>query len=125
MGRAEGSVRLLREILQLMSIESDRGRSLNRFESTRRPWSRLTLTMSSANWAISFPMSKRYCRSACLMSPGSVRFSLVWERLPTGDSVPDRINPDMSRVVRRLDEICRLDPSLAIPTASQLLAFIG
>lgn len=125
MGRAEGSVRLLREILQLLSSESDRSDVL-------RPLLRALVDLGQIDpdYVISelgnqlpgieevlpvcmFDLSKE--RS--LKSSVQHAFQLV-------SSVPDRINPDMSRVVRRLNEICRVDVGQSKPTFSQSLALL-
>lgn len=125
MGRAEGSVRMLREILKLISSESDRSEVL-------KPLLRALVDLGQIDpdYVISelgdrLPDVEEVL-PVCMFDVSrerSLRSSIQHAyRLVT--SVPDRINPDMSRVVRRLDETCRLDPELPIPTASQSLALL-
>ncbi len=125
MSRAEGSVRLLREVLQSMSGESDRS-------EVQRPLLRALVDLGQIDpdYVISelgqqlpnveevLPMCMfDTSRERSLRSSIQHSFRLV-------SSVPDRITPDMSRVVRRLDDICRLEPSMAIPTVAQSLGLL-
>jgi uncharacterized circularly permuted ATP-grasp superfamily protein/uncharacterized alpha-E superfamily protein len=125
MGRAEGSVRLLREVLRLMSSESDRSENL-------RPFLRALVDLGQIDPDYVINELGKHLPNveevlpACMFDVARDRSlrSSVEQAVRLVSSVPDRINPDMSRVVRRLEELCRLDPQLPIPTVAQSLALL-
>jgi len=125
MGRAEGSVRMLREILQLISSESDRGEVLGPLVRALVDLGQIDPDYVISELGSRLPKIEEVL-PVCMFDVSrerSLRSSIEHAyRLITG--VPDRINPDMSRVVRSLDEICRLDPALPIPTVAQSLALL-
>ncbi len=124
-GRAEGSIRLLREILQLLSSESDRGDVL-------KPLLRALVDLGQIDPDYAISELGTQLRAVEDVLPDCM-FDLARERSLRSSvqhafrlvsSVPDRINPDMSRVVRRLHEICRPDAAQSKPTVSQSLALL-
>jgi uncharacterized circularly permuted ATP-grasp superfamily protein/uncharacterized alpha-E superfamily protein len=125
MGRAEGSVRLLREVLRLMSSESDRSEIL-------RPLLRALVDLGQIDpdYVIN-ELGKQLPNveevlPLCMFDVSRERSlrSSVEHAVKLVSSVPDRINPDMSRIVRRLEEHFRLDSQLPIPTVAQSLALL-
>ena len=123
--RAEATVRLLREVFQLMSSESDRSETLRYMTRALVDLGQIDPDYAISELGQQLPSIEEALPQAMfdLGRDRSLRSSIQHaQRLIA--SVPDRINPDMSRVTRRLDEIVRArlaDPSA---TAAQSLAML-
>jgi uncharacterized circularly permuted ATP-grasp superfamily protein/uncharacterized alpha-E superfamily protein len=124
MGRAEGTVRLLREVFQLMSSESDRQETLAHLLRALVDLGQIDPDYVIKELRSQLPSIEEALPAAMFdtQRDRSLRSS-VQHAVRIVSAVPDRINPDMSRVVRRLADSCR-PPSNQTPSPAQSLAML-
>lgn len=124
MGRFEGNLRLLREVFQLMSSESYRNETLGQLLRALVDLGQIDPDYVIKELGNQLPNIEEALPLAMFdtQRERSLR-SCVQRAMKIVDSVPDRINPDMSRVVRRLNEACRM-PAGQVPSAAQSLAML-
>lgn len=124
MGRAEGTVRLLREVFQLMSSESDRNETLSHLLRALVDLGQIDPDYVIKELKSQLPSIEEALPVAMfdVQRDRSLRSS-VQNAMRIVAAVPDRINPDMSRVIRRLGDSCALSSGQA-PSAAQSLAVL-
>ncbi len=124
MGRFEGTVRLLREVFQLMSSESYRSETLSQLLRALVDLGQIDPDYVIKELGTRLPSVEEALPLAMFDSQRdrSLRSS-VQHAMRIVSSVPDRINPDMARVVRRLEEVCR-KPQGQVPSPAQALAML-
>jgi uncharacterized circularly permuted ATP-grasp superfamily protein/uncharacterized alpha-E superfamily protein len=123
--RAEGTTRLLRVVFQLMLNESERDEPLRLLLRTLVDLGQLDpdyviseLGQRLPNVEDALPLAMfDTARDRSLLS--SIHHA---NRLAA--CVPDRLNADMWRTIRNLDELCRIDPADPKPTLTQLTSLL-
>jgi uncharacterized circularly permuted ATP-grasp superfamily protein/uncharacterized alpha-E superfamily protein len=131
MGRAEGTVRLLREVFQLMSNESDRYETLGQLFRALVDLGQIDPDYVINELRTQLPSVEETLPVAIfdLQRDRSLRSS-VQHAVRIVSAVPDRINPDMSRVIRRLADACTppvdrpLSPAQSLAMLDEVLPHI-
>lgn len=125
LGRAEGSVRMLREVFRLMSSESDRADLLKLLVRALVDLGQVDPDYVINELGRHLP-SIEVALPQCMFDRNRERSlrSSIEHSLRLVASVPDRINPDMSRIVRRLELLCRSDPQTPALTIPQSLGLL-
>jgi uncharacterized circularly permuted ATP-grasp superfamily protein/uncharacterized alpha-E superfamily protein len=123
--RAEGSVRLLRELFQLMSNESDRSEPIKLLMRTLVDFGQMDPDYVIKELGQQLPNIETVLPQAMLdiQRDRSLRSS-IRSAMRLVASVPDRINPDMSRVVRKLEQSIQAWTTNQTPTIPQSLALL-
>ncbi|MBX3422115.1 MAG: circularly permuted type 2 ATP-grasp protein [Pirellulaceae bacterium] len=124
MGRIEGSVRLLREVFQLMSSEQDRSDTLEPLLRTLVDLGQIEPDYVISEFGGQLPGIENALPLAIfdVSRERSLRSS-VQQAARVIATLPDRITADMSRSVRRLDAACQL-PDQRQASSAQVLAML-